>query len=181
MENHIERIERIEWPTTNSKKETRPDRDRTKEEIRLSLESHKAIGHLVKWKHIEKEDPELAIYNIFCKCCGDQIAGSRQLGQPLMYKVPDNPGTVLLTQQVAQGWYANYREYQINMSDGSRHITHICSSCIMPPMSLELLEAMYAADISVLLDQAVTEQQLHYIDQLSARIPISGEEVPIGT
>ena len=70
--------------------------------------------------------PGLGLVAVQCRCCGTPIGGHGPIGDGKVRR--DGPKPVL-EQPVGFRWFANYREVDIRMEDGGRHVGNACADC----------------------------------------------------
>jgi hypothetical protein len=87
---------------------------------------------------------------LFCKKCGNQIQGMKPIGDEEIKRINNRD---IILQQVRMGPLANYKQFVIACDDGSRHVSHVCTTCF-PTLTLDDLDDILVADFDAALDEA---------------------------
>lgn len=86
--------------------------------------------------------PEGTVAGIYCKICGDKIAGTSL--------VPKGSGLKnnIMVEKFRR--FNNYAEIKIAFDDGHMHVTHGCKRCLGMDLPVEILSEMHNADMGMM-------------------------------
>ena len=108
------------------------------------IEKGKKRGLLKRFNYIETT-PGLGNSGVFCKC-GHRVQGFQVVSE--LNTTERRGSTTLIRERVVLTENTAYTEIEITFDDGSKHITPTCKSCIKKGFSIEMLDDIYAADMS---------------------------------
>jgi hypothetical protein len=81
---------------------------------------------------------------VLCKCCGEQIAG--WIDDDRFDETRVIGGKPMLMRRMLFARYNSYKEIEIEMKDGGKHVTQLCRACLKG-MDESKLNAIYVADL----------------------------------
>lgn len=135
-------------------------------------QEHERHGTMQKWDYCKLDkfgQPE----EVSCKLCGCKIVGTRDWGDPEVYRAKDEKNTLVVKQRTRIMPYDNYALILLKMNDGSRHLTPVCKACA-PHLSqapVTKLHDLYMSDLQSLAATCTNQRDIDVVGMMHKRKP----------
>lgn len=94
---------------------------------------------MIKRRKFVTYDEKGAIKKMYCKVCGEPIAGTE------MRPKGSGPDITVMVPKFMR--YANYAEAKFYFNDGSHHVTNGCRNCLTNALTPQQMHTLYRVDM----------------------------------